>query len=111
MRKTGMSGSVEAVARPPVLVVEDEPRVAGALRQGLEAEGYAVTTAMTGEDGFFLASTRPFELVILDRMLPGRDGLEILSALRRNGLLTPVLVLTARDGVDDRVAGLDAGAD
>jgi two-component system copper resistance phosphate regulon response regulator CusR len=106
-----MSSSGEGAARPPVLVVEDEPRVAGALRQGLEAEGYEVTTALTGEDGFFLASTRPFELVILDRMLPGRDGLEILSALRQRGLLTPVLVLTARDGIDDRVAGLDAGAD
>jgi two-component system copper resistance phosphate regulon response regulator CusR len=85
--------------------------VARALREGLAAEGYGVTVAPTGEDGFFLASTQPFDLIVLDRMLPGRDGLEILASLRRNGLLTPVLLLTARDAVEDRVAGLDAGAD
>ena len=92
-------------------MVEDEPKVARALREGLETEGYDVTVAHTGEEGFFLASTRPFDLVVLDRMLPGRDGLEVLTALRSNGLLTPVLLLTARDAVQDRVAGLDAGAD
>jgi two-component system copper resistance phosphate regulon response regulator CusR len=106
-----MSGVTEAGAAPQILVVEDEIKVAGALRQGLEAEGFGVRVAHTGEDGFYLASSQPFELMILDRMLPGRDGLEILQALRRNGFLTPVLVLTARDGVDDRVQGLDAGAD
>jgi two-component system copper resistance phosphate regulon response regulator CusR len=106
-----MSGAADTVSSPQILVVEDELKVAGALRQGLEAEGYRVRLAHTGEDGFFLASSEPFELVILDRMLPGRDGLEILGALRRKGLLTPVLILTARDGVEDRVAGLDAGAD
>ncbi len=106
-----MSGGVEASSAPRLLVVEDEPKVARALQQGLEAEGYRVSLARTGEDGFFLASTRPFDLVILDRMLPGRDGLEILGALRRKGFLTPVLLLTARDAVEDRVAGLDAGAD
>lgn len=106
-----MSGAGEAVSPPQILVVEDELKVAGALRQGLEAEGYGVRLAHTGEDGFFLASSEPFELLILDRMLPGRDGLEILGALRRKGMLTPVLILTARDGVEDRVAGLDAGAD
>ena len=105
-----MSGTADA-GRPRVLVVEDEMKVAGALRQGLEAEGYQVRVAHTGEDGFFIASSEPFELLILDRMLPGRDGLEVLEALRKKGFLTPVLVLTARDGVDDRVAGLDAGAD
>ena len=105
-----MSGAADA-GRPRVLVVEDETKVAGALRQGLEAEGYQVRVAHTGEDGFFVASSEPFELLILDRMLPGRDGLEVLQALRKKGFLTPVLVLTARDGVDDRVAGLDAGAD
>ena len=94
-----------------LLVVEDEPKVARALREGLEAEGYHVTVAHTGEEGFFQASTKPFDLMILDRMLPGRDGLDILSALRTNGFLTPVLLLTARDAVQDRVAGLDAGAD
>jgi DNA-binding response OmpR family regulator len=94
-----------------LLVVEDEPRVARALREGLAAEGYGVTVAQTGEDAFFLASTQPFDLIVLDRMLPGRDGLEILASLRANGLLTPALLLTARDAVEDRVAGLDAGAD
>jgi len=104
-----MSTAVETAAR--LLVVEDEPKVARALREGLEAEGYAVSVAKTGEEGFFLATSEPFDLMILDRMLPGRDGIEVLGALRRKGLLTPVLILTARDAVDDRVAGLDAGAD
>lgn len=106
-----MSGGAEAPSALQLLLVEDEPKVARALQQGLEAEGYCVSVANTGEDGFFLASTRPFDLVILDRMLPGRDGLEILGTLRRKGFLTPVLMLTARDAVEDRVAGLDAGAD
>jgi DNA-binding response OmpR family regulator len=106
-----MSGSAETPSTTQLLVVEDEPKVARALRDGLQAEGYAVTLAHTGEEGFFLATSQPFDLLILDRMLPGRDGLEILQALRRKGLLTPVLVLTARDSVDDRVSGLDAGAD
>jgi two-component system copper resistance phosphate regulon response regulator CusR len=105
-----MSGA-EASGGPELLVVEDEVKVARALREGFESEGYRVTVARTGEDGFFLASTRPFDAVLLDRMLPGRDGLEVLATLRRKGLVTPVLVLTARDAVDDRVAGLDAGAD
>lgn len=94
-----------------VLVVEDEPKVARALREGLEGEGCVVATAATGEEAFFLASSEPFDLLILDRMLPGREGLEVLRALRQKGLLTPVLVLTARDAVEDRVEGLDSGAD
>ena len=106
-----MNSGAEPASSPRLLVVEDEPKVARALREGLAGEGYGVTLATTGEEGFFLATTRPFDLVILDRMLPGRDGLEILGSLRRKGLLTPVLMLTARDAVDDRVAGLDAGAD
>jgi DNA-binding response OmpR family regulator len=106
-----MGGRPEGAEGPALLVVEDEPKVARALREGLTAEGFEVTVAQTGESGFYLASTRPFDLIVLDRMLPERDGLEILEALRRKGLLTPVLVLTARDGVEDRVAGLDAGAD
>lgn len=111
VRRTGLSGTQESAAGPSVLVVEDEPSVAKALRDGLAAEGYGVSTAGTGEEGFFLASTRPFDLVVLDRMLPGRDGLEILRALRQRGILCPVLVLTARDSVEARVEGLDAGAD
>jgi len=106
-----MSGAIETDAAPRLLVVEDELKVAGALRQGLEAEGFRVRVAHDGEEGFYLASSEPFEVMILDRMLPGRDGLEILQSLRQKGFLTPVLVLTARDGVDDRVQGLDAGAD
>nr|WP_180538574.1 response regulator transcription factor [Nevskia soli] len=95
----------------PTLVIEDEPKLAEALREGLEREGYQVTVAATGEEGFFLVETQRFELLILDVMLPGRSGLEILAAMRRRGLHTPVLVLTARDSVDDRVQGLDAGGD
>lgn len=106
-----MSGPAETPASPRLLVVEDEPKVACALRVGLESEGYAVTLASTGEEGFFLATTKPYDLVILDRTLPARDGIEILTSLRRKGLLTPVLMLTARDTVSDRVTGLDAGAD
>lgn len=94
-----------------ILVVEDEPKVGNALQTALEREGYAVTWVASGEDGFFLACAEKFDLVILDLMLPGRDGLEILSTLRRKDSLTPVLVLTARDAVDDRVRGLDRGAD
>lgn len=106
-----MAAGAETTPVAQLLVVEDEPKVARALRDGLEAEGYRVSVARTGEEGFYLASSRPFDLLILDRMLPGRDGLEILGTLRRKGLLTPVLVLTARDAVEDRVAGLNAGAD
>jgi DNA-binding response OmpR family regulator len=106
-----MSGSADAPSAPRLLVVEDEPKVARALREGLQAEGYAVTVAATGEEGYFLATSQPFDVLILDRMLPGRDGIDILETLRRKGVLTPVLMLTARDTVNDRVAGLDAGAD
>jgi DNA-binding response OmpR family regulator len=95
-----------------VLVVEDEQKVAAALREGLESEGYAVTVAPTGEDAFFRVSTGAFDIVLLDLTLPGRDGLEILAALRQHQRReTRVLVLTARDSLEDRVRGLDAGAD
>ncbi|MCM2257424.1 MAG: response regulator transcription factor [Vicinamibacteria bacterium] len=104
-----MPAEVFAPAR--VLVVEDEPKVAEALRSGLEDAGFAVASALDGEEGFFLASSESFDAIVLDRMLPGRDGLSILAALRRKGVLVPVLVLTALDGVEERVAGLDAGAD
>jgi two-component system, OmpR family, copper resistance phosphate regulon response regulator CusR len=94
-----------------ILIVEDEPKVAGALKEGLESEGYDVTVARTGEEGYFYASSQGFELIILDIMLPGRDGVEILQTLRRQGARIPVLLLTAKDAVEDRVLGLDAGAD
>jgi DNA-binding response OmpR family regulator len=94
-----------------ILVVEDEEKVARALQEGLEAEHYHVVLARTGEDGFFRASAEAFDVVVLDLMLPGRDGLQILATMRQRGLQTPVLVLTARDAVEDRVLGLDTGAD
>jgi two-component system copper resistance phosphate regulon response regulator CusR len=94
-----------------ILVVEDETKLAQALAKGLEAQHYDVVVAPTGEDGFFHANAQVFDLVILDLMLPGRSGLEILTVLRQRGLQTPVLILTARDGIDDRVLGLDLGAD
>ena len=94
-----------------ILVVEDEKKVANALREGLEAEQHQVTVAHTGEDAFFLFSAQPFDLLVLDVMLPGRDGFEILGAIRKGGSQVPVLLLTARDSVEDRVLGLDTGAD
>jgi len=94
-----------------VLVIEDEPKVANAMREGLEAEGYQVVTAPDGEDGFFRLSTEQFDLVLVDLGLPGRSGLEVLKAARAGGLATPVIAVTARDALEDRVEGLDCGAD
>lgn len=98
-------------SRVHILVVEDEPKLASALRQGLEDEEYRVSVAASGEDGFYLLHSETFDLMMLDVMLPGRNGFEILARMRRNGIGIPVLLLTARDSVDDRVHGLDAGAD
>lgn len=94
-----------------ILVVEDEKKVAKALQEGLEAESYDVGVAHSGEEGFFLVNAQTFDLVVLDLMLPGRDGLEVLATIRKRGLQTPVLILTAKDAVEDRVLGLDTGAD
>src|SRR5947208_15168605 len=94
-----------------VLVVEDERKLAQVLTAALQAEHYDVVVAPTGEDGFFRANAEVFDLVVLDLMLPGRSGLEILQTLRQRHIETPVLILTARDGVDERVLGLDLGAD
>ncbi len=94
-----------------ILVIEDEEKIAAALAEGLASAGYDVAVANTGEDGFFRFVSRPCDLVILDWMLPGRDGIEILETIRKQGRDTPVLLLTARDAVEDRVRGLDAGAD
>jgi DNA-binding response OmpR family regulator len=94
-----------------ILIVEDESKLAEALRSGLEGEGYSVAVANTGEDGFFLVHSQPFDLVLLDVMLPNRDGLQILAQIRQGGISVPVLLLTARDTVEDRVRGLDNGAD
>ncbi len=94
-----------------ILVVEDERKIAEALKKGLEAEGYQVTTALSGEDGYFCLTTGEYDLMLLDLMLPGRDGIEILQSLRKKGITTPILLLTGRDTVEDRVLGLDSGAD
>ena len=96
---------------PRVLVVEDERKILRSLEQGLRAEGYDIATAATGEEGYRLATTQPFDCVVLDLLLPGRDGLQVLGDLRRVGKALPVLILTARDAIEDRVIGLDAGAD
>ena len=104
-------GPKKVQERSRILVVEDERKVAQALREGLESESYSVVVARTGEDGFFLANSERFDLVVLDVMLPGRNGIEVLAAMRKRGLQIPVIVLTAKDAVEDRVLGLDAGAD
>jgi DNA-binding response OmpR family regulator len=94
-----------------VLVVEDEQKVANALREGLQGEGYDVIVEHTGEGAFFRLNTDMFDVILLDLTLPGRDGLQVLTTLRQRGVKTPVLVLTARDALEDRVLGLDSGAD
>ncbi len=94
-----------------ILIIEDERKVAKALQEGLEEEAYSAAVAYTGEDGFFLLNSEQFDLVVLDVMLPGRSGIQVLEALRKQGLKIPVLVLTAKDAIEDKVRGLDAGAD
>ncbi len=94
-----------------ILVVEDDEKIVKAIRRGLEAEGYDTTTARTGDEGMVRLDAAAFDLVVLDWMLPGRDGIEILKVLRARGSKPPVLLLTARDTVEDRVKGLDCGAD
>ena len=94
-----------------ILLIEDHAKTARALASGLRGEGFEVTTAKTGEEGFFLLSRESFDVVVLDWMLPGRDGIEVLRTLRAGGSKTPVLLLTARDAIEDRVLGLNAGAD
>lgn len=94
-----------------VLVVEDEPRLAEGLRAGLVADGFAVDVAQTGPDGLWLAREEPFDAVVLDLMLPGINGYRICQTLRAEGIWTPILMLTAKDGEWDEVEGLDTGAD
>jgi len=96
---------------PLLLVVEDERKLLKGLRRGLSAEGFEVLTAITGEEGYYLAATKPVDAVVLDVMLPGCDGFQLLGDLRKNGFLKPVLMLTARDAIEDRVYGLEGGAD
>jgi DNA-binding response OmpR family regulator len=94
-----------------ILLIEDDAKTARAVASGLRGEGFEPVMAKTGEEGFFLLSRENFDVVILDWMLPGRDGIEVLGTLRAGGSNTPVLLLTARDSVDDRVLGLNTGAD
>ena len=94
-----------------VLVVEDEPRMSALLRRGLEAEGYAVDVAENGVDAIWSATEVEYDAIVLDAMIPAPDGFAVAAELRTRGRSTPILMLTARDGVDDRVCGLDAGAD
>ena len=94
-----------------VLVVEDEPKMASLVKRGLEEEGIAVDAADRGEDAVWMAGSTEYDVVVLDVMLPGLDGFEVCRRLRADEIWTPVLMLTARDAVEDRVAGLDGGAD
>jgi two-component system, OmpR family, response regulator len=94
-----------------ILIVEDEKSLADVLKKGLEEEGYAVDVAYDGEEGRYLAQNEPSDLVILDLMLPGVDGMTILNGIRGAGITAPVILLTAKDAVTDKVAGLDRGAD
>jgi two-component system OmpR family response regulator len=94
-----------------ILVVEDEPKMAALVRRGLEREGFACDLAIDGNDALWAASEVTYDAVVLDVMIPGPDGFEVCRRMRTAGNWTPVLLLTARDAVDDRVAGLDAGAD
>jgi DNA-binding response OmpR family regulator len=94
-----------------VLVVEDNPRMASVIRQGLTENGYAVDVASTGHDGEDMAATQPYDAIILDVMLPDQDGTHVCANLRRRGVKTPVLMLTALSTTTDKVKGLDAGAD
>jgi DNA-binding response OmpR family regulator len=94
-----------------VLVVEDEPRISAYVKRGLEEQGYAVDTAYTGREALVWAETVEFDLIVLDLLLPEMDGLSVCRELRRKECRSPILMLTARDALDDRVAGLDAGAD
>jgi len=94
-----------------VLVVEDEPKMAGLIRRGLTEEGYAADIAASGDDALWMAEATDYDAIVLDVLLPGTNGFDVCRLLRKGGTWAPILMLTARDSVDDRVAGLDAGAD
>ncbi len=94
-----------------ILVVEDEKKIASFVRKGLEAQGFVVDVCHHGDDGYALATTRPYDALVLDIMLPGRDGLSILRSLREHKVPLPVVLLTARSELNERVEGLNLGAD
>jgi two-component system, OmpR family, response regulator len=102
--------AAKADTRPRILLVEDEPGIVDFVRRGLEAEGFAVKAALDGVEGERLARGEPFDAIVLDLMLPGRSGLEILASVRTAKPTVPVIVLSARGEIEDRVLGLDAGA-
>jgi two-component system copper resistance phosphate regulon response regulator CusR len=102
---------VTGPGRARILLIEDEAKTARAVLDGLKAEGFTPSWSESGEEGFFLLSSERFDAVVLDWMLPGRSGLEVLRTLRAKDVKTPVLLLTARDALEDRIAGLDGGAD
>jgi DNA-binding response OmpR family regulator len=103
--------SVDAEATVKVLLIEDDQKIAGAIRRGLEAEGFVVDTAGRGDDGLWLATESSFDLILLDILLPGRNGYQVCADLRAAGDWTPILMLTAKDGDLDEAEGLDTGAD
>jgi two-component system copper resistance phosphate regulon response regulator CusR len=94
-----------------ILIIEDEPKTSAYLKKGLGTHGYVTDSAANGEDGLHFALVNQYDLIILDVMLPGRDGWSVIGELRNSGNTTPTLLLTARDGVQDRIKGLDLGAD
>jgi two-component system copper resistance phosphate regulon response regulator CusR len=102
-------GDNPAVAK--ILIIEDDAKTAAAIREGLRMDGHDAVATMTGEEGAALCRSQPFYAIVLDWMLPGRSGVDVLQALRAEGSRTPVLLLTARDAIEDRVLGLDSGAD
>ncbi len=106
-----LSSSAREFGGMRVLVVEDELKMASLLRRGLVEEGYAADVAHTGDDALWMVGATEYDAVVLDLMLPGADGFEVCRRLRKSGIWAPILMLTARDAVEDRVAGLDAGAD
>jgi two-component system OmpR family response regulator len=94
-----------------ILVVEDDPKMAALLRRGLQEDGHAADVVAIGDDALWMARAVEYDAIVLDLLLPGLDGIEVCRRLRQSEVWSPVLILTARDGVEDRVAGLDAGAD
>ena len=94
-----------------ILVVEDEHKIANSIKKGLEQESYAVDVVFTGQEGYDVASTEEYDLIVLDLLLPGMDGIEVCSKLRERQIHTPILMLTAKGQVEDKITGLDAGAD
>ena len=111
MRAVATPGSAATMRAMRVLVVEDEPKLAGLLARGLGEEGHPTDVAATGHDAVWMARANPYDVIVLDVMLPGQDGFEVCRELRARNIWTPVLFLTARDGVDYRVQGLDVGGD